>query len=235
MLGVAKINRAPLFDKGYFRNGCRVRAKIVIVFLLLALCYTTTGMVTRGIFVERFVRYLPILETTTSEGSFVPMIDFISVKNQRNRHTTFLPFLLYYIPDTLEDLIKITTADTTTSRGYDRFAYVRFTNFRVHFASGREQIIISEGSGLSSRKFKVCNGSYASCGMTYSDWVEASELEEIGPLTVIVEGVATFTNGQDEPFSFSQQWKIDDRYKFTTLWGYLPLRVNEHESRGRNT
>lgn len=153
----------------------------------------------RGIFILDYKRWMPVYNSKPNVvGSFKPDITI----GRNMEYTTIIPLVLTKQTVRPTNRICVIKEDTTIFSGYDRFEYVRFTKFEVHYESGHVQILLKEDSPIREKKFKVSN---------VIDYILfCFELERIETCRVVVEGYSKFLIGSDEEFfRFARDWYID--------------------------
>ena len=123
------------------------------------------------------------------EGNFRPILSF----GRKGKETTIIPFVLSKSTSWPTNTVGIRKADSGRDYGYDRFEYVRFTRFAVHYESGRVQKLIKANAPIKERRFKVSSGPYYELLFRF-------DLDLIEKCTVIVEGYSKLIEGDHEEF-----------------------------------
>ena len=122
------------------------------------------------------------------EGSFTPMIKF----GIDGKEITIIPLVLRKSSTRPANSIGVRRKDGSRY-GYDRFEYVRFTRFEVHYESGGVQKLIKANAPIKERRFKVSSGPYYELLFRF-------DLDLIEKCTVIVEGYSKLIEGDHEEF-----------------------------------
>lgn len=154
------------------------KSVVVIVVLILASFFVFILVSTRGcpVFTQSIGRFYPESASLEQEGSFQPSIKFFEATGvEEKKQGIDVPTIVCPKAPYAANTVRISVADVTGVKGYDRFNSVVFTYFKIEYDSGGETVFVSPDS--STREFAVCDGAYAHCGMDLRHMQEAHRLK----------------------------------------------------------
>ena len=177
----------------------KFKKKKLIIWVSIALFFIFEYLTFGGIHISFSETWWPVGNSVHAEGKFKPYIRFGSTSKRR----TIIPIVLYIHTSKPTNTIEIKRSVNVYSYEYERFKYVRFTKFEVHYESGHVQILLEEDSPIRERKYNVIEGSIT------GDSLFLFELERIEKCTVVIEGYSKFIEGdKEEFFKFTKDWYI---------------------------
>ena len=139
-------------------------------------------------------------------GDFRPKLSF----SGKSKQITIIPLVLRKITRRATNSIGIRRKDGS-SYGYDRFEYVRFTKFEVHYESGHVQKLFGNDSSIREKRFIVSSESD-----DYSSLFKFN-LDRMEKCAVVVEGYSKLIKGdKEEVFRLTKGYHIRKRKSVRT-------------------
>ena len=143
------------------------------------------------------------------EGNFRPILSF----GRKGKETTIIPFVLSKSTSWPTNTVGIRKADSGRDYGYDRFEYVRFTKFEIHYESGYVQKLLKDDLSFREKKFNVFS---PKIGMDLTSLFRF-HLDRVEKCRIVVEGYSKLIKGnKEEVFRLTKGYHIRKRKSVRT-------------------
>ena len=188
-----------------------------ISFGLLFVLFLIFKILTWGISIYDLERWAPSGHIEEQfEGSFRPILNF----SGKSKRTTIIPFVLSRTSSRPTNKIGIRkTPGGAYGYDYNRFEYVRFTRFEVHYESGHVQKLLKNNLSFKEKKFKVFSPKSGSDTTSLFKF----DLDRIEKCTIVVEGYSKLIEGDNEEF-----FRLTKGYHIRKYWDIRTGRQSFH-------